>query len=78
MSPASECLDVTMKRRAKHEPDRVLDPVSPLKETTAMERQEAPALAAAARAANQLPREEQLKNFQANLVAHDGGNQPGS
>jgi hypothetical protein len=76
MSPASECLDITMKRRAKHEPDRVLDPVSPLKETIATERAEAPMLAAAAKAANKLPREEQLKSFQANLVAHDGGNQP--
>lgn len=78
MSPASECLDITMKRRAKHEPDRVLDPVSPRKATAAMDRQEAPALASAARVANKLPREEQLKNFQANLIAHDGGNQPGS
>lgn len=76
MSPASEDLELTMKRRAKHEPDRVLDPASPLKETSRMDRQEAPVMQAAARAANQLPGDEQLKKFKRDLVAHDGGNQP--
>lgn len=76
MNPASEPLDVTMKRQAEHEPDRVLDAGSPLKETDAMEHQEAPAMQAAAQAANKLPGEEQLKKFKKDLDAHDGGNQP--
>lgn len=55
----------------KSEPDKSMVTESPVMESVAVLTPKAEA-----KAANKLPRVEQLNKFEKNLEAHDGGNQP--